>query len=134
MTEYTRSGEVDAPAEQLFEYLSDVRNLPRYFSQMTSAEAGPGPDEVSVTAEVQGKEVAGTAKFHVDEAANRIEWSSDGPNSYHGWLSVRGRADSSEVEVHITTERAADAGDIEAGLVRTLEEIVRLVGGRARPA
>ncbi len=28
MTEYTRSREVDAPAEQLFEYLSDVRNFP----------------------------------------------------------------------------------------------------------
>jgi len=134
MTEYTRSREVDAPAEQLFEYLSDVRNLPKYFSQMTSAEAGPGPDEVSVTAEVQGKEVAGTAKFHVDDAANRIEWSSEGPNSYHGWLSVRGRADGSEVEVHVTTEREADEDEIDAGLERTLGEIVRLVEGRATPA
>jgi len=132
--EYTRSREVDAPAEQLFEYLSDVRNLPRHFSGMTSAEAGPGPDEVRVTAEVQGKEVAGTAKFHVDEAANRIEWSSDGPNSYHGWLSVSDRVDGSEVEVHVTTEREADEGEIEAGLERTLGEIVRLVRGAATPS
>ncbi len=134
MTEHTRSREVDARAEELFAYLSDVRNLPRYFSGMTSAEPGPGPDEVSVTAEVQGQEVAGTAKFHVDEAENRIEWSSEGPNSYHGWLSVRGRVDGSQVEVHVTTERKADEGEIEAGLERTLGQIVRLVGGRATPA
>ncbi|HWG15867.1 MAG TPA: SRPBCC family protein [Streptosporangiaceae bacterium] len=53
MGDYQRSVEVDAPAGQLFGYLSDVRNLPRYFAAMTSAEPGGG-QAVDVTAELNG--------------------------------------------------------------------------------
>ncbi len=127
MTEYTRRQTIDAPAEQLFAYLSEVRNLPRYFPGMTSAEPRPDGDEVHVTADVNGRDVAGTAAFHVDEAANRIEWSSEGPNDYHGWLQVSGQDDQSTVEVHISSERVSENGGIDAGLERTLAEIARLV-------
>ncbi len=127
MPEYRRSQAIDAPADRLFDYLSQIENLPHYFPGMTSAEPGDGPDEVKVTADVEGKPVAGTARFHADPAAKRIAWSSAGPNDYHGWLQVSAEGTASAVEVEITTSRTAEEGDIEDGLQRTLDEIRRLV-------
>ena len=42
MAEHERSASVDAPASRLFDYLSDIQNLPRYFDSMTSAEPAGG--------------------------------------------------------------------------------------------
>jgi len=127
MPDYRRSQTIQAPPERLFDHLSQIENLPRYFQGMTSAEPGDSPGQIKVTADVDGKQVAGTAEFHVLQDANRIEWAAKGPNEYHGWLQVHGEGDRSEVEVHIATGRTAEAGDIEAGLERTLGEIRRLV-------
>jgi len=127
MPEYRRSQTIDAPADRLFDYLSRIENLPHYFPGMTSATPGDQPGEVSVTADVHGKPVVGTARFHVDDAARRIEWASEGPNDYHGWLQVRAEGYAAAVEVEITTVRSAEEGEIDAGLQRTLGEIRRLV-------
>lgn len=80
MPEYARQHDVAAPAEVLFDYLSTIENLPRYFSGMTSARPGDKPGTIDTTAQVEGHEIAGTARFEVDEEANRIEWSAEGPN------------------------------------------------------
>jgi uncharacterized membrane protein len=126
VAEHTRSASVDAPADQLFDYLSDVENLPRYFDSMTSAEPAGG-DAVRTTANVDGQKVEGEAWFRVDDGARRIEWGSEGPNDYSGWLSVaNGDGGGSTVEVHVSTERAAN-GDVDEGLEQTLDNIKRLV-------
>ena len=52
MEDYERSTTVDAPADELFEYLSKVENLPTYMDRMTSARNLPG-DEVEVEAKIE---------------------------------------------------------------------------------
>lgn len=125
MGDYQRSAKVKASPDSLFDYLSDIENLPKYFSHMTSAEKA-GPDEVHTTANVHGKEASGKAKFHVDNAAKQIRWSSEGPNDYHGELKVTGEGDASEVTVKLHTTRK-EGQEIEQGLQKTLDNIVRLV-------
>ncbi len=125
MGDYQRTANVKASPDALFNYLSDIRNLPKYFSSMTSAEAA-GPNEVSVTAKVHGEEKKGKAEFHVDKAARKIRWSSEGPNNYHGELEVTGQGSSSEVAVKLHTERV-EGDQIEQGLQKTVDNIVRLV-------
>ena len=125
MSDYQRSAKVKASPDALFDYLSEIGNLPKYFNTMTSAEKS-GPNEVHVTANVHGKEEAGKAEFHVDKASKKIRWSSEGPNDYHGELQVSGQGDTSEVSVKLHTTRAG-GGDIEQGLQKTLDNIVRLV-------
>lgn len=49
MGDYEQSRDVNAPAQVRFDYLADVRNMPRYFSAMTSAEP-PECGAVHVTA------------------------------------------------------------------------------------
>ncbi len=72
-------------------YLSNVSNLPEYFSRMTSAEQ-VGPDEVHTTARVElsegTREVEGTAWFRRPDTAQVMEWGSEGDNNYHGRLAV----------------------------------------------
>ena len=125
MGDYQRSAKVKASPDSLFDYLSDVQNLPKYFSHMTSAEKS-GPDEVHTTANVHGKETSGKAEFHVDKQSRQIRWSSEGPNNYHGELEVKGEGKASEVTVKLHTERK-EGQEIEQGLQRTLDNIVKLV-------
>ena len=125
MGDYKRSQDVDAPARQLFGYLSDVGNLPRYFTAMTSAEPA-GEDAVRVAAELDGTTREGQAWFRVDRERQHLEWGSEGPDNYHGYLDVTGDAEASSVTVFRHTERH-DSGDIDQGISRTLETVKRLV-------
>ena len=130
MPDFTDSTTVDVPAQTLFEYLSDIANLPDYFARMTSARPGDG-EEVHTTARMpDGTEVEGEAWFRVDDASQRIEWGSEGPNDYSGHLDVTPAGEVSEVEVHIHTSRVFDADDqIVDGLRETLSTIKQQVEG-----
>ena len=128
MADFSGTTTVHAPEKALFDFLSDVRNLPRYFARMTSAEPGEG-NEVHTTATLDdGTKVEGDAWFRVDEGARQIAWGAEGENDYHGTLEVRGAEVGSEVEVHLHTSRV-DPGDdhVEDGVARTLTSIKLLV-------
>ncbi len=126
MTDYTGSSRVDAPADALFDYLSDVGNLPDYFSRMRAAEPGEGEEVHTVAEGPDGQTVEGDAWFRVDQGAKRIEWGSEGPNDYHGHLDVTEEGRSSRVEVHISTARVT-SGEVDRGIEDTLAAIRRLV-------
>lgn len=124
MANFTDTTTVSASPPAVFNYLSDVANLPRYFSRLTSAEPGPG-EQVHTTAKLpDGKQVSGDAWFRIDQAAQRIEWGSEGPSAYAGHLAVRPAADGSEVEVHLHTTRVSDDDpEVRAGVAQTLARI-----------
>lgn len=129
MADYEQSITVDAEPEALFAYLSEVRNLPKYFDRMTSAEPADG-EAVKVTAKINGegdepREVEGEAWFRVDEAARTLAWGSEGPNSYQGELDVADGGAACVVTVRLHTTRA-EGDSIEEGLRTTLGNIKRL--------
>lgn len=129
MNDYERTATVNASADALFAYLSDVDNLPDYFERMTAAEPGEG-EEVHTKARIdidgQGEqEVEGEAWFKVDEEGKRIQWGSEGPNNYSGELEVSEDGQSSQVAVRLHTEMDEQA--IEGDLQRTLDNIKRIV-------
>ncbi len=124
MADFTDTTTVSAAPAAVFDYLSEVGNLPRYFARMTSAERGDG-EEVRTTASLpDGRQVQGDAWFRVDDAARTLAWGSEGPSSYEGSLSVREAGSGSEVQVHLHTTRV-EAGDAEVqdGLRETLVKI-----------
>src|SRR5829696_8793892 len=63
MATYERTIEIDAPADAVFGFVSDVDNLPRYFDRMTSAEPAGGGEAVHVTDDLPGRHVEGEAWF-----------------------------------------------------------------------
>ncbi len=125
MGDYERSTTVHADADALFGYLSDVKNLPSYFSSMRSAEPADG-DAVHTVAEVDGTRREGEAWFTTDAEARSIRWGSEGPNHYSGELSVIGAPEGSRVTVTLHTEHV-EGEQIERGLDETLAHIKRNV-------
>jgi uncharacterized membrane protein len=131
MGDYEQSRNVNAPAQALFDYLADVRNMPRYFSSMTSAEPAEG-EAVQVTAVVDGKEREGEAWLKVDRDRMHLDWGSEGPNDYHGRLDVTGDDAASRVSVALHTDNVEDQR-IDQGLTETLDEVQRLVESGPAP-
>lgn len=128
MGDFQATATVNATEGALFDYLSQVGNLPDYFARMTSAEPGDG-EEVHTTAQMpDGQQVEGDAWFRVDDQAHRIEWGSEGPNDYRGSLEVTGTGSTSEVVVRMHTTRVPDGdGEVQQGLEDTVATIKRLV-------
>ena len=127
MADFSGTTTVPAAPQVLMDYLSDVANLPKYFSRMTSARPGDG-EEVKTTAKMpDGTEVQGDAWFRVSD--NALEWGSEGPSDYRGSLEVRPSGDGSEVTVRLHTTRV-DAGDpeVQDGITETLENIKKQIG------
>lgn len=121
MADFVATTDVSAPAAHLFDYLSQVQNLPNYFDRMTSVTDN-GDGTIATTADLGDRTVEGEAWFRVDQDAQSLSWGSEGPNNYSGELSVTGDDTSSRVEVTLHTERAG--GDqIQQGLERTVATI-----------
>lgn len=135
MGDFEGTTTVATSAQALFDYLSDVANLPRYFTRMTSA-APAGDEQVRTTAKMpDGREVQGEAWFRVDAGAKHLEWGSEGPSSYGGSLDVQAGEDGSRVHVRLHTSRVADGDtEVQHGIQETLANIKRLGGqdGAAR--
>jgi hypothetical protein len=131
MGDYSGSADAGAPAGQLFGYLSEVSNLPRYITAMTSAEPA-GQDAVHVVADVDGVTREGEAWFRVDRERRHLEWGSEGPDNYHGYLDVTGDGATASVTVFLHTERH-HSGEIERGIAGTLAAIKQLVEAGPAP-
>ncbi len=129
MGDYERSTTVNAARDDLFEYLSTLDNLPQYMDSLTSARHVQGR-EIEVTAEVDGKPVAGDAWFSIDADRRALSWGSEGPNDYKGELQVTGDDSTSEVIVRLHTVHDVPAEKIEGGMDETLANVKELVEGR----
>ena len=82
MADYERVETVEASADDLFAYLSDVGNLPDYMRRMTSAEPA-GDGAVHTTAELdfgggETRTVSGEAWFRVETGERRMRWGRGG--------------------------------------------------------
>ena len=121
MADFLTSAEVAAPADELFDYLSQVENLPNYFERMTSATDN-GDGTISVSADLGDRMVDGEAWYEIDHAARTLSWGSEGPNDYSGQLQVTGDGTNSVVEVTLRTERVG-GDEIQEGLEHTVAAI-----------
>ena len=85
-----------------------------------------------MVADVDGVTREGEAWFRVDRERRHLEWGSEGPDNYHGYLDVSGDGATASVTVFLHTERAG-SGDIDRGIADTLAEIKRLAEAARRP-
>ncbi|MCY7342514.1 MAG: SRPBCC family protein [Pseudonocardia sp.] len=132
MGDYEHRTTVTTDPEALFDYLSDVQNLPHYFAAMKSAERAEG-SAVRTAAVVDGQLVEGEAWFTADGEARSIRWGSQGPNNYSGELTVTGSDGGAEVVVRLHTEHV-DGPSIDDGLLHTLAQIKQNVENDADDA
>ena len=138
MGTYEHSTVVTADPDALFAYLSDVHNLPDYFSAMQEAEPageaeGHVPEDsiaVHTVADVDGTRREGEAWFTADADERTLRWGSEGPSHYGGELRVDADGgDTSTVTVRLHTEHV-EGERIQEGLEATLAQIKENVEGR----
>lgn len=148
MSEFEHSITINASSEQVFDYITDIRNMPDYMP--TVREAMPqGSERVRLRGEVAGHSYDSDGHLHVDHNAMRMEWGSDGENQYRGWLQVADTQGKTRATVHLSFVPRPDmarkmdeqAGDhdlaIQEGLEKALVSIrnkVEGVGGKVEPA
>jgi ribosome-associated toxin RatA of RatAB toxin-antitoxin module len=143
MPEYERSLQVQADPDVIFEFVSDVRNLPRYLPTTQHAEP-QGPDRVHVEGEAHHHHFDADGFLRTDRARHRLEWGAD-EGYYSGWLQIRPREGGSEVTVHLRFDSMPGAqsgvqpsdADIVEGLEKGLRSIRNQIegrGGKEEPA
>jgi uncharacterized protein YndB with AHSA1/START domain len=146
--EYEQSQAIDAPPGEVFAWLSDVGNLPKYLPPVEassvegpSAEGVPG-QRIRTTLEYPG-EGGGTfdavGYLSVDEGERRMEWGAEEGRDYSGWLTVGNYGEGgSEVVVHLSFGERSAGPEIQErspegrnplaeGVSATLESIRRQI-------
>lgn len=142
MSEYEHTITVNSRPQQVFDFVSDVNNLPKYLPTVKNAMP-QGKDRVRVQGEAAGHQYDSDGYFNVYKSRQRMEWGSDGENHYRGWLEVKDSeaGASAAVTVHLSFEPRPDiaekydqqSGDrhrtIQEGLNNALQSIKNLSEG-----
>lgn len=155
MQEYEQKGTVAAPANEVFAWVSDVENLPKYLppikdAGLDGAADGDNPGEkVRMRVGIPDRgEFESEGYFSVDAEARTMRWGAETDRDYSGYLTVAEAGDGqSEVTVHLSFgPRSAEPGiqedssddrdPLEESLSATLESIRRQIeegGGKLPP-
>lgn len=87
MSEFESTATINSPAERVFGFVSDPRNLPRFLPTVHRAEPEPG-ERVRLEGDGSRGHYESDGYFHVLNDQRRMEWGADGSSQYRGWLSV----------------------------------------------
>lgn len=152
--EYQQRNTIYRSADEVFDWLSRVENLPHYLPPVKEAwlegpaAAGKPGQRVKMNVEVPGLyDTEGEGYFHADEEARRLEWGAEFSRDYSGWLTVEESAEKEcvvtahlsfgprSVEGEVQEESGRDRDPMAEGVSNTLESIRRqLEEGRGKTA
>jgi uncharacterized protein YndB with AHSA1/START domain len=136
--EFDESMRIDAPAAQVFDFVSKVQNLPKYLPTTRQAVPEQG-GRVRVRGEAEGHAYDADGYLRADREHLRLEWGAD-ERHYKGNLEVTPRGkQASEVRVHLSFSGGAAAGsrnqgpspdEVREGIRHALRSIENHVTGR----
>lgn len=146
MQEYEQSTTVAAPANEVFAWVSDVENLPKYLPPVKDAgiegpsEGGNPGEKVKTRVEIPDRgEFDSEGYLDVDAGARTMRWGAEAERDYTGRLEVAEVGDGeSEVTVHLSfgprtvegeiqAQSSDDRNPLEESLRDTLESIRRQI-------
>lgn len=135
---------IAATADGIFDFISDIRNVPQYLPTVKNAQPQQG-ERIRTQGQVGDRSYDSDGHFRVDKQSRRLEWGSDGENDYNGWIEVQGDGGSqSQIKVHIhyapkpeTVQRMAERSPghsfesaMNEGISKTLESIKHICEGK----
>jgi uncharacterized membrane protein len=136
MPDFEQTLRIHSTADAVYEFIKDVRNMPRYLPTTSKANA-EGADRVRVEGDVRGRHYDSSGYLRRVDDRNRIEWGSD-EGDYKGWIEARDRDnDQADVTVHLRFDdatwsdemRDAREADIRSGLSAALKSIQQQLEG-----
>jgi uncharacterized membrane protein len=143
-TDFEQSITVAAPADRIFAFLADVKNVPQYLPTVKNAQPQQG-DRIRTQGQSGDHSYDSDGHFRVNQAERHLEWGSDGENDYGGWMKVQGNGGSqSQVTVHIhfsprpeMAQKMAEQSPghsfesaMNEGITKTLESIKQICEGQ----
>jgi hypothetical protein len=148
MAEYERSRRVQASADDVFAFVSDLSHFATFLPTVRAVEPR-AEGQIRVSGQSHGHAYEDEGWFRVD-AARRVEWGDD-ERTYSGWLTVAGEDDgASQVVAHLSfaphvtatgapadAEPAVASDPIEQSLEAALDSLRNLLegtGGKEEPA
>ena len=145
MPEFSQSLTIAAPPDEVLDFISDVRNLPKYLPTTKSAQS-QGEERVRVQGEAHHHPYDADGYLRCDREAMRLEWGAD-EGYYSGSMEVDEGEDeeTSEVTVQIVLRgkppgapegEGPSEDDINEGLMKSLESIRNHLegeGGKEEP-
>jgi uncharacterized protein YndB with AHSA1/START domain len=147
MADYERTRMINAPADDVFAFVTDMNNLSAFVPTVNSAQR-EADHRVRVKGEISGDRFEDDGWFHVDQDHHRLEWGAD-EDTYRGWLTVRTVDTGAQVVAHLSmppwvspsgapvTGEASDGNAIEESLEASLDSLRNLMegtGGKVAPA
>jgi hypothetical protein len=143
MTEYEHKLRMHVDPDAIFDFVADVRNLPKYLPTTHHAEP-QGQDRVKVEGEAHEHHYDSDGFLRADRKNRRLEWGAD-EGYYSGWLEVRRLDGVSEVTVHLSLTGAPPGTDSNKGVpdaeiadgllagLRSIQNHVEGRGGKEEP-
>jgi ribosome-associated toxin RatA of RatAB toxin-antitoxin module len=124
--EHEQTTRLPVPPDRLYRTIADIGNLTRFVPPLRSVRRTDA-DHVEVDAQYEGHEQHGQAWFRTDDAAQRVEWGSEG-QPYRGWMQVEADGDGSRLTLHLTTERLTSEhlGEVKGYVASTIESLRKL--------
>lgn len=98
---YRSSLDIAAPPADVFAFVTDVTNMPKYLPTTHHAEM-EGADRVRMKGEANGHPYEGEGWLQKDPEQMTMWWGSDGQNDYSGSLRIEPIDDRSRVSIEIT--------------------------------
>lgn len=143
MPDFEQSLRIRSSAEQVFEFIADVRNMPRYLPTTSQASAR-SEGRVRVEGDVHGRHYDSEGYLRRVADRNRIEWGAD-EGDYQAWIEARDRGDEHvDVIVHLRFDdatwneelreaREADIRRALAAALRSIQQQLEGTGGKVEP-
>ena len=105
MGEYTGRIEIARPPAEVFAFVADLRNMPRYLPTVT--HVGPkgrhdAHDDVAVEGEADGHKYRDDGWVKAEPEAHRMTWGSHTLQDYGGSLAVTAASGGSAVELKLS--------------------------------
>jgi uncharacterized membrane protein len=136
MGEYRGEIAIDRPAAEVFAFLADIRNMPRYLP--TVRKAAPRDDgKVAMEGEAGGHAYQDEGWLKVDAHALRMQWGSASKPDYGGSIEVREAGAGAEValslsltpEPAVATRMQQESGSVGHAMRRAMERTLDAIKG-----
>ena len=110
MTEYTSQTTIDAPADEVFAFVSEVNRLPEYLPAVKESSAD-GNGHAHIRIEFGGQSYETDCWYQLHEHNRTMLWGSTGRNKYSGDLEVMDQGATCILTINLKFEPAAGTED-----------------------
>lgn len=137
MGEYESAMTMQAAPQDVFDFVADIGNMPKYMPTTKSAQS-QGEDRVRVQGEANHHAYDSDGYLRRNADNTRLDWGAD-EGYYSGWMQVEPQGSGSKVTVHISLRGkppgasdgdAPPPGQIQEGLDKALQSIQNYVEGK----